>query len=188
MSCSQWGNVLPVCFRPRHVMTTLEAIVNEAAGIPTSLPNISGLKDAIKRAKDWMQRVEQVQAGEHYPYLDILEGLVNKGRPIPVRLDHLPQIESQVNAAKSWRERTARTFLKKNSTYSLVEVLSPRTDIGLYGLARARKRKPRDGPDKENGFASEPKVEEHREPAAMVSNLIGREQGLCSLILVHVIS
>ena len=62
------------------------------------------------------------QNGEHFPYLDMLEGLVNKGRPIPVRLDQLPQLESQVAAAKSWRERTARTFLKKNSTHSLVEV------------------------------------------------------------------
>jgi hypothetical protein len=31
-------------------------------------------------------------------------------------------VESQVAAAKSWRERTARTFLKKNCTYSLLEV------------------------------------------------------------------
>lgn len=54
--------------------------------------------------------------------MDVLESLVTKGRPIPVRLDQLPQLESQVAAAKSWRERTARTFLKKNSIYSLVEV------------------------------------------------------------------
>ncbi len=63
-----------------------------------------------------------MQNAEHYPYLDVLEAFVNKGRPIPVRLDALPQVESQVAAAKSWRERTARTFLKKNSTFSLVEV------------------------------------------------------------------
>ena len=62
------------------------------------------------------------QNSESYPYLDVLETLVNKGRPIPVRLDQLPQVESQVAAAKSWRERTARTFLKKNSTYTLLEV------------------------------------------------------------------
>ena len=65
-----------------------------------------------------------LQTSESYPYLDVLEGLVNKGRPIPVRLEQLPQVESQVSAAKSWRERTARTFLKKNSTYTLLEVIS----------------------------------------------------------------
>ena len=74
-----------------------------------------------------------MQKSEHYPYLDALESLVTKGRPIPVRLDLLPQLESQVAAAKSWRERTARTFLKKNSTYTLMEVLSPRSDIGKTG-------------------------------------------------------
>ena len=56
--------------------------------------------------------------------------MLNKGRPIAVRLEQLDVIESQVTAAKSWRERTARTFLKKNSTLSLVDVLSPRSDIG----------------------------------------------------------
>ena len=108
--------------RPRHVMATLEAIISESRGIPAHLPNITALKDAVKKAKDWVVRVEAIQAAEHYPYLDVLEAFVTRGRPIPVRLDQLPQLESQVSAAKSWRERTARTFLKKNSTYSLVEV------------------------------------------------------------------
>ena len=103
-------------------MTTLEAIINEAKGIPAFLPNVSALKEAVRKAKEWASKVEGVQNAEHYPYLDVLEAIVNKGRPIPVRLDQLPQVESQVAAAKSWRERTARTFLKKNSTYTLVEV------------------------------------------------------------------
>ena len=62
------------------------------------------------------------QNGEHFPYLDLLESMVVSGRPIPIRLEQLPQVESQVSAARAWRERTARTFLKKNSPYSLVEV------------------------------------------------------------------
>ena len=103
-------------------MTTLEAIINEAKGIPAFLPNVAALKEAVRKAKEWTAKVDSLQNAEHYPYLDILEALVNKGRPIPVRLDQLPQVESQVAAAKSWRERTARTFLKKNSTFTLVEV------------------------------------------------------------------
>lgn len=63
-----------------------------------------------------------MQNGAHNPYLDVLEYLVTKGRPIPIRLEQLSQIENQVEAAKAWREKTARTFLKKNSTYSLLEV------------------------------------------------------------------
>lgn len=45
-----------------------------------------------------------------------------RGRPIPVRLEQLPQMESQVAAARAWRDRAARTFLKKNSSATLLEV------------------------------------------------------------------
>ena len=62
------------------------------------------------------------QNDDYYPYLDVLESLVMRGRPIPVRLEQLPQMESQVAAARAWRDRAARTFIKKNSTASLLEV------------------------------------------------------------------
>lgn len=62
------------------------------------------------------------QNGTNYGYLDQLEALLARGRSIPVRLDALPQVESQVASARAWRERTARTFLKKNSTYTLLQV------------------------------------------------------------------
>ena len=45
-----------------------------------------------------------------------------RGRPIPVRLEQLPQMESQVAAARAWRDRAARTFLKKNTSATLLEV------------------------------------------------------------------
>lgn len=62
------------------------------------------------------------QNGDHYPCLDDLEGLVAVGRDLPVRLDELRHLEVQVGAAHSWRDRAARTFLKRNSAYSLLEV------------------------------------------------------------------
>jgi histone demethylase JARID1 len=62
------------------------------------------------------------QSGSNYAYLEQLESLSAKGRPIPVRLDALPQVESQVAAARAWRERTGRTFLKKNSSHTLLQV------------------------------------------------------------------
>jgi hypothetical protein len=54
----------------------------------------------------------------------VLEALVMRGRPIPVRLEQLPQMESQVAAAIAWRDRTGRTFLKKNTSSTLLEVTS----------------------------------------------------------------
>ncbi|XP_056001386.1 lysine-specific demethylase 5A-like isoform X2 [Ostrea edulis] len=178
----RWEEKARICLqaRPRHVMATLEAIINEAKGIPAFLPNVSALKDALKKAKDWTQKVETVQNSDSYPYLDALESLVNKGRPIPVRLDQLPQVESQVAAAKSWRERTARTFLKKNCTYSLLEVLSPRADIGIYSSSKKTKKKikeeGRDRRDSENNNQSDYRVDEQRDPAAIVAAFKVAEQ------------
>ena len=56
------------------------------------------------------------------PHFDLLKELLSSSRPIPVRLDQLPQVESRYSAAKAWIDRAGRTFLKKNSTCSLIEV------------------------------------------------------------------
>merc|ERR1712106_493622 len=85
---------------------------------------------------------EALQKPENYPYLDTLEALVARGRPLPIRLDPLNQLETQVASARAWRERTARVFLKKNSHYNLLEVLSPR-----YEFDKDKKKKKRSNED-----------------------------------------
>uniref|UniRef100_A0A8C5PBT0 Lysine-specific demethylase 5A n=1 Tax=Leptobrachium leishanense TaxID=445787 RepID=A0A8C5PBT0_9ANUR len=139
----RWEEKAKICLqaRPQHSMASLESILSEAKNIQAYLPNVLALKEALQRAKDWTAKVEAIQSGNHYAYLEQLESLLGKGRPIPVRLDALSQLESQVAAARAWRDRTARTFLKKNSSYSLLQVLSPRTDIGVYGSSRNRRKK-----------------------------------------------
>ena len=42
-------------------MATLEAIIKEAEGIPAYLPNVTALKDALRKAKEWTNKVETVQ-------------------------------------------------------------------------------------------------------------------------------
>ncbi|XP_070558275.1 LOW QUALITY PROTEIN: lysine-specific demethylase 5A-like [Ptychodera flava] len=173
----KWEEKAKICLqaRPRYVIATLEAIIHEAKSIPAYLPNTLALKEALKKAKEWTAKVEGIQNAEHYPYLDILENLVMRGRPIPVRLEQLPQVESQVAAARSWRERTARTFLKKNSQFTLVEVLSPRTDIGVYAAGKNRRKKSRESVEREGSKEKEGsngidiKPEESRDPAAIVA-------------------
>lgn len=103
-------------------MVTLESIVLEAKNIPAYLPNVLALREALQKAKEWTSKVEAIQSGSSFAYLEQLESLLARGRSIPVRLDPLAQVESQVAAARAWRERTARTFLKKNSTYTLLQV------------------------------------------------------------------
>lgn len=54
--------------------------------------------------------------------MDDLEGLVAIGRDLPVKMEELKQLELQVASAHSWREKASKTFLKKNSQHSLLEV------------------------------------------------------------------
>lgn len=57
----------------------------------------------------------------------------------------LPLFETKLEAAKGWKERTARTFLRKNSRYTLMEALSPRTEFGINVLKLKKKKGADDG-------------------------------------------
>ncbi|KAK7826285.1 hypothetical protein U0070_021299 [Myodes glareolus] len=182
----RWEEKAKVCLqaRPRHSMANLENIVNEAKNIPAFLPNVLSLKEALQKAREWTAKVEAIQSGSNYAYLEQLESLSAKGRPIPVRLDALPQVESQVAAARAWRERTGRTFLKKNSSHTLLQVLSPRTDIGVYGSGKSRRKKVKEiiEKEKEKDLDFEPLsdleegLEETRDTAMVVAVFKEREQ------------
>uniref|UniRef100_A0A673LNP8 Lysine-specific demethylase 5A n=1 Tax=Sinocyclocheilus rhinocerous TaxID=307959 RepID=A0A673LNP8_9TELE len=167
--------------RPRHSLLTLESIVMEAKNIPAYLPNVLALRDALHKAKEWTAKVEAIQNGSNYAYLEQLEGLLARGRSVPVRLEALPQVESQVASARAWRERTARTFLKKNSTYTLLQVLSPRVDIGVYGSSKSKRKRVKELLEKERGLELdalsdlEDSVEDTRDPAAVVAAFKARE-------------
>ncbi|KAH7937618.1 hypothetical protein HPB49_013660 [Dermacentor silvarum] len=178
----RWEERAKTCLQaqPRQTLAACEALADEGVAIPVHLPSLAALKDAIRRANEWGARAEALQGSESkYPYLESLENLLQRGRPIPVRLELLPQLESQVAAAKAWKERTARTFLKKNSAYSLLEactscatlVLSPRRDIGIYQVtARGKKKRMRDGPPlPEKEEPPEIKVEEAKDAASIVA-------------------
>lgn len=123
----RWEEKAQICLeqRQKHPLSTLEAIVNEAQLIPVKLPNILALQGCLARARAWVTDLEEIQNGEHYPCLDDLEGLVAIGRDLPVFMEELRQLELQVASAHSWRDKASKTFLKKSSPHSLLEVLCP---------------------------------------------------------------
>ncbi|KAL1764734.1 lysine-specific demethylase 5D isoform X2 [Sigmodon hispidus] len=124
--------------RQKHTPATLEVIIREAENIPVYLPNIQCLKEALTKAQAWIADVNEIQNGDHYPCLDDLEGLVAVGRDLPVELEELRQLENQVLTAHSWKEKASKTFLKKNSCYTLLEVLCPSADAGSVSNKRSR--------------------------------------------------
>uniref|UniRef100_A0A669E0R6 [histone H3]-trimethyl-L-lysine(4) demethylase n=1 Tax=Oreochromis niloticus TaxID=8128 RepID=A0A669E0R6_ORENI len=123
----RWEEKAQICLeqRQKHPLSTLEAIVNEAQLIPVTLPNILALQGCLTRARAWVTDLEEIQNGEHYPCMDDLEGLVAIGRDLPVFMEELRQLELQVTSAHSWRDKASKTFLKKSSQHSLLEVLCP---------------------------------------------------------------
>ncbi|XP_040323000.1 lysine-specific demethylase 5C isoform X11 [Herpailurus yagouaroundi] len=136
----RWEEKAHLCLeaRQKHPPATLEAIIHEAENIPVHLPNIQALKEALAKARAWIADVDEIQNGDHYPCLDDLEGLVAVGRDLPVGLEELRQLELQVLTAHSWREKASKTFLKRNSCYTLLEVLCPCADAGSDSTKRSR--------------------------------------------------
>ncbi|XP_070945604.1 lysine-specific demethylase 5D isoform X2 [Macaca nemestrina] len=136
----RWEEKAHFCLeaRQKHPPATLEAIIRETENIPVHLPNIQTLKEALTKAQAWIADVDEIQNGDHYPCLDDLEGLVAVGRDLPVGLEELRQLELQVLTAHSWREKATKTFLKKNSCYTLLEVLCPCADAGSDSTKRSR--------------------------------------------------
>ena len=65
---------------------------------------------------------QRLQLGGRIPVLDSLSELVLRAEGIPVRLDPLSRLEALINDVQAWKESAAKTFLLKNSPFSLLEV------------------------------------------------------------------
>ena len=63
-----------------------------------------------------------MQAYDYYPYVEVLELLCSQGNALPVKMEQLPNLELNLDMAKAWIERTNKTFMKKNTPYSLLQV------------------------------------------------------------------
>jgi len=118
----------------RRTITAVEEFIHEADEVEAYLPSLDTLQDMLNKAKNWTKIVDDIQARDTFPYYDTLDDLIRKGRNIPLHLDTLPILESTLSQAKAWKERTARTFLRKNSHYTLMEALSPRIGVGVQAM------------------------------------------------------
>uniref|UniRef100_A0A8C7WPU2 [histone H3]-trimethyl-L-lysine(4) demethylase n=1 Tax=Oryzias sinensis TaxID=183150 RepID=A0A8C7WPU2_9TELE len=116
--------------RPCHSIDTLEAALQEVENIPAYLPNCLELKDVVTKAKKWLHEAETLQLGGRIPVLESLSELVLRAEGIPVRLEPLSRLEALISDVQNWKESAAKTFLLKNTPFTLLEVLCPRCDVG----------------------------------------------------------
>ncbi|XP_057212242.1 lysine-specific demethylase 5B-B isoform X3 [Triplophysa rosa] len=127
--------------RPPESLETLCSQLTEVGGVPAYLPNCLLLQDTVNRAKEWLQEADDLQVGGQIPVLGSLSDMVLRAHAIPVRLEPLEQLELLVSEVQSWKESAAKTFLLKNSPFTLLEVLCPRWEAGSSLKKKMKKAK-----------------------------------------------
>uniref|UniRef100_A0A8C7QUZ4 [histone H3]-trimethyl-L-lysine(4) demethylase n=1 Tax=Oncorhynchus mykiss TaxID=8022 RepID=A0A8C7QUZ4_ONCMY len=126
--------------RPPLSIETLSETAEKVAGIPAYLPNCLMLKDSISRAREWLQEAEALQDEDSIPLFYNLSDMVIRGQDIPVQLGPLKQLESLMAEVQAWKESAAKTFLMKNSHFTLLEVLCPRCEVEAGSPKRKSKK------------------------------------------------
>lgn len=116
------------CSTQRHELVEIEQFLKTATDIEGQVPSYAALKDALRKAKEWLRSVEQLQANDHFPYCHTLEAIVARGSTIQIKLEELLRMQGHLKSAHDWKENTERAFLKKNTFYTLLEVLMPRAE------------------------------------------------------------
>ncbi|XP_068151533.1 lysine-specific demethylase 5 isoform X2 [Drosophila tropicalis] len=112
----------------QHELSDIEQFLKSASEINGQVPSHGILKDALRKAREWLRSVEQLQQNNHVTYCHTLETMIERGLGIPIQLEELSRMQGHLNSAHQWKENTACAFLKKGTCYSLLEVLMPRAD------------------------------------------------------------
>ncbi|XP_037628330.1 lysine-specific demethylase 5B-B isoform X2 [Sebastes umbrosus] len=132
--------------RPPHSIETLSAAAEKASGITAYLPNCLLLKDTIRKAREWLQEADELQASGSTPMMDSLSDMVLRGQAIQVHLEPLDRLESLMVDVQEWKESAATTFLQRDSTLTLLEVLCPRCEVGNVGSPKRKAKKGKESP------------------------------------------
>uniref|UniRef100_A0AAQ4RSH2 [histone H3]-trimethyl-L-lysine(4) demethylase n=1 Tax=Gasterosteus aculeatus aculeatus TaxID=481459 RepID=A0AAQ4RSH2_GASAC len=132
--------------RPPHSIETLSAAAEKASGIPAYLSNCRLLRDTVRKAREWLQEAEELQVGDCTVMMDSLSDMVLRGQAAPVHFEPLERLESLMVEVQEWRESAARTFLQRDSTLSLLEVLCPRCEVGNMGSPKRKAKKGKESP------------------------------------------
>uniref|UniRef100_M4AAL1 [histone H3]-trimethyl-L-lysine(4) demethylase n=1 Tax=Xiphophorus maculatus TaxID=8083 RepID=M4AAL1_XIPMA len=127
--------------RPPHSIETLSAAAEKASVIPAHLPNCLLLKDTIRKAREWLQELCFLQASGCILMADSLSDMLLRGQAIQVQLEPLDRLESLMADGQKWKESAAATFLLKDSTLTLLEVLCPRFEAGAVGSPKRKAKK-----------------------------------------------
>ncbi|XP_050314054.1 lysine-specific demethylase lid [Anthonomus grandis grandis] len=111
------------------VLAQVDKMLKEASEITCHLPSEGVLYDAVKKGRDWLKQLEEMNSAEYYPYYNAMEDLIKKGKQLTLQLVEVDRMNDYLVLANGWKEKTIRAFLRKDSTCNLMEALSPRTTM-----------------------------------------------------------
>uniref|UniRef100_A0A3B4AAF9 [histone H3]-trimethyl-L-lysine(4) demethylase n=1 Tax=Periophthalmus magnuspinnatus TaxID=409849 RepID=A0A3B4AAF9_9GOBI len=132
--------------RPPHSIETLSGAAEKASAIPAHLPNCLLLKDTIRKAREWLQEAEELQAGGSVPLADSISDMVLRGQAIQVHLEPLDKLETLMSQIQEWKEEAASAFRHKDSSLSLLEILCPRCEVSSLGSPKRKAKKGKESP------------------------------------------
>ncbi|KRT85718.1 PHD finger motif containing protein [Oryctes borbonicus] len=147
------------------IMCQAEQLIKDAADIDVYLPTENLLIDSLNNANEWFKQLQEMNSLEFYPYLKSIEELIKKSKNFSFQLDEVEKLKSYVLAANTWKEKTSRIFLRKNSSHTLMDALSPRTNF----MANKCKKK---GQEEECCI----KLLDNMDPAAVVATFKDAEE------------
>jgi hypothetical protein len=109
-------------FRPRPTLNILEQFVKSADEANIHLNSIDKIKSLILECHTWNEKFEQMQQGEHYPFLSSYEQLYEQARHFHIDLEPLKIIEQTISQARTWLDKTQMVFRRTDSNLTLIEV------------------------------------------------------------------
>uniref|UniRef100_A0A7R9CXW3 [histone H3]-trimethyl-L-lysine(4) demethylase n=1 Tax=Timema poppense TaxID=170557 RepID=A0A7R9CXW3_TIMPO len=118
----------------------IQDVLEAAKKVSCVTPSVTELQNALEKGNEWSMRVKKIFSTETYPTLLTVESLVEEGKGMCVVLKLLPVLGAEITTAKMWLGRVSRVFLRKDSSYTLLEILLPRSEFGACVLKRKKLR------------------------------------------------
>ncbi|KAJ8889467.1 hypothetical protein PR048_008966 [Dryococelus australis] len=127
---------------------TTPFVVNQlldcAKHVNCTLPTVMKFAKMLTKLEEWQTKVKQhfVDKGmdKFPPTLISVEEYIQSGQKLSINAPLLPALQLECDRAETWLSQVSSSFLKKNGSYTLLEVLCPRFEFGLCSLKRKRFR------------------------------------------------
>ncbi|XP_059609734.1 lysine-specific demethylase 5-like [Phlebotomus argentipes] len=133
-------------------ISQVRTLVERCDGLMDSTMNAQRLYEAYQRYLKWNELYVGMQSKKEYPYLRSIEEAVVMALDISFRTSDIHDLITHFKAALKWRKFVNRAFVRKSTTFTLIDVLPPRTSAVMPSILDADGR---DNDEREWGVSDE---------------------------------